>query len=1445
MRAGKTNTAKDHKAGLSKRIAKKENNDNTPAFATASEESISSTFPIVGIGASAGGLAAFEAFFSGLAPETLPGMAFVLMQHLSPDHKSVLTEIISRYTTMKVIKVKDGMTVEVNCVYIIPPGYYMVIRGGVLQLLEPSVPRGKRLPIDFFFYSLAKDQRERAIAIILSGNGSDGAKGVRAIKSGGGMIMVQDPATADNDDMPRNVINTGVVDYSLPPAEMAPQLLAYFALALDHLKTTLAEDDKTQDGIQKLLIFLRDETGHDFRHFKYSTTLSRVRRRMAVCRIDTIDAYTSYLHLKPAEVEALLRDFLSGDTSFFKDEEAFENLEKKVIPKLFKGKPADGTIRAWLVGCGSGEEAYSVAILLEEHRSQLQQHNKLEIFATDIDKNVVAAARSVRFPTNIMDDISEERLSRYFSSEDDGGSYQINKNIRDAIVFSVHDVAKDPPFSKIDLIVCRNRSILVDISVQEKIIPLFHYALNPGGFLFLDSSVSTSNFNDLFLTADDSSKLFQRQDHSRGITQRSGERTLSANKIVGTIPRSTHQNKEGMGKISLRHLTEQLLLQQITSAAVLVKGEGDILYFHGNTGRYLEIDQEQGGVGNLLKMVHQGLQHDLEILLRKAEKTKRIVRRKNLLVENYEASFMVNLTILPVNDDSSIQNQTPLYLVTLEEVELSNIVDCRPETVEDFLVEKPSQATPVVDQGTVPIDCFEELKQQLMTKEEEHRSTSEDLEAINEELEAANEELQSFNEEMQSINEELQATNEELEASQEELATVNAELQNNVSALARANNDINNLLAGTGIATVFVDHSLCVLGFTPTAKHIINLIPGDIGRPIAQIATNLSGYDQLLADIQAVLDTLQSKEMEAQTEDGMWFMMRILPYRTLENVIEGAVITFVDITETKRAQEALRQSEERFRLLLETMPTFAVQGCDIDGTIHYWNKASESLYHYSAEEAINANRFDLLLPEERRGDVQQLITEGISSGQNIPGVELEMKRRDGSLVPVFSNHVLLQRDGADAELFSIDVDLTKQKQADEFRTRHQEQCHRIERAEGLERMAGAFAHLFNNKMQVVTGNLELAIETLAVDEPLRECIDSAMQAATSSSEVGSLMLTYIGQSRGTLECLDLSEIIRIKLSELETLLPPNILFKAELPESGPVVWTTENQIFQVLTRLVTNAQEAIGKSDGEVKVVLRSLSENEIPTGHVFPPNWLRTGDRFACLEVSDTGCGIITEEIDKIFDPFYSTKFTGRGLGLAVAMGLVRTWGAMICVQSEVGKGSRFMVFFPLIEDRVTRRIEKFVAPSTHLEVSGAVLVVDDDNVVRLTIETILKRLGFQVFTAENGSAAFDLILQHQEKIQCVITDLAMPGMNGWELLEALRKVRPQLPVVMASGYDESHVMSFEHNEQPHAFLQKPFSIQGLKDTLAKIQVTVPESSAVKESSRSSLPKEIKKGSH
>ena len=962
---------------------------DTAVETTASADTFSHSqegFPVVGIGASAGGLAAFEAFFSGMPADVDPGMAFVLVQHLAPDHKSILTDLIRRYTRMQVFEVEDGMKVLPNCAYIIPPNYDMAFLNGTLQLLAPSAPRGQRLPIDFFFRSLAQDQHERAICIVLSGTGSDGTLGVRAIKGEGGMAMAQNPASTEYDGMPRSAISTGLVDYELPPAEMPAQLIAYVARVFGRLSSRLVspQSSRVENALKKIFILLRAQTGHDFSQYKPSTINRRIERRMAIHQIGTMDGYVKYIQQAPAEVEALFRDLLIGVTNFFRDPEAFRALEEQIIPKLFAGKPASSVIRIWVPGCSTGEEAYSIAILIAERQEAMKQSFQVQVFATDIDSHAIATARTGLYPSSIAADITPERLKHFFTAEPGGSSYRIHKGIRDMLVFSEQNVIKDPPFSKLDLISCRNLLIYMGGELQKKLMPLFHYALNQGGFLFLGTSETVGEFMDLFSALDRKQKLYQRRDDIYGAHYMTLGRFLPPmTAIEAALPRP-HAKTAAFKKLPLRELTEQALLQQVVQAGALVNGHGDILYLHGRTGMCLEPAPGETGTNNILKMAREGLRRDLTTALHKAVGIKDTVRCPGLRVKTNGDTTTVNLTVRPVPTGPAATGEPPLYLVILEEAPAYG--------GEQLTVDSDQQADTDMQVAA--------LKKELRAKEEYLQTANEELETSNEELKSSNEEMQSVNEELQSTNEELETSKEELQSVNEELATVNNELQTKVSDLSRANDDMNNLLAGTGIATVFVDHRLHILRFTPTATRIINLILSDIGRPVGHIVSNLAGYDRLVEDTQAVLDTLIPKEVEVQAITGVWYVMRITPYRTLDNVIEGAVITFVDISEMKKTREALQKANDLLRLAVVVRDAHdAITVQDLEGRIIAWNPGAVRVYGWSEAEALSMNIRDRTPKGLREEELAMVLK--LSRAEILEPYRTQRIAKDGRIVKVW------------------------------------------------------------------------------------------------------------------------------------------------------------------------------------------------------------------------------------------------------------------------------------------------------------------------------------------------------------------------------------------------------------------------------------------------------------
>ncbi len=942
-------------------------------------------FPVVGIGASAGGLREFEDFFSAMPLDVDPGMAFVLVQHLAPEHKSLLVDLVKRYTRMPVCEVKDGMVVQPNCVYIIPPNRDLALLNGALQLLELELPRGQHLPIDFFFRSLAQDQHEKAICIIFSGTGRDGTLGARAVKGEGGMVMVQNPESAEFDGMPSSVIATGMADYVMPAKEMPAQLIAYAGHTYG--KSAPLFSAPAPNGsflLKKIFVLLHTQTGHDFSQYKQNTIRRRIERRMTVHQISELSEYVRFLQQNSNEVQVFFDELLIGVTNFFRDTDAFAALESKAVPHLFNNKQPGTTIRVWCCGCSTGEEAYSIAIVLQEQMEKLKIHFKVQIFATDIDSRAIDVARIGSYPASIALDVSAERLARFFTLQQDNITYRINKSIRDTVNFSKHDVIKDPPFSKLDMVSCRNLLIYLGGDLQKKLIPLFQYALRPDGILFLGSSETVGEFEDILVPLDRQWKLFQCKEDVHGVY-----RPILKN-YLQSLPEGTRYMRrssktQAHGSTSLRELTERILLQHYKPVGALISECGEILYLCGRTGRFLEPSPGEASL-NILKMSREGLRHDLTAALYKAAIYKTPVFYPGLMVKTNGDFTSVNLSVLPVASaffdeyliDSSITQ--PLFLVILEDTPMPI-----PELA---AVSHGADLAPDEGRSLADVDGqVAKLQLELQLKEEY-------LQANIEELDTSNEEMQAINEELQSANEELETSQEELQSVNEELSTVNAELQSKVVDLSNANNDMSNLLAGSDIGTIFVDHQLRIKWYAPAVTSVINLIPTDVGRPLGHIVSNLSGYSGLLIDVQEVLDTLIPKEFEVQTAAGQWYLLRIRPYRTIENVIEGAVIIFVSIHELKKGREAMRRSAA---IIEDSHDAILLQ--DLDGRILAWNRAAQRMYGWSEAEALTMNIRDLIAESELERELAQ--TQDLLSAKTLKPYRTERRTKDGQSVKVW------------------------------------------------------------------------------------------------------------------------------------------------------------------------------------------------------------------------------------------------------------------------------------------------------------------------------------------------------------------------------------------------------------------------------------------------------------
>jgi len=928
-------------------------------------------FYIVGMGASAGGLEAFEKFFQHTPNDS--GMGFILVPHLDPNHISLMPELVQKSSKMNVFHVKDGDKVQPNTVYIVPPNYDLAILNGILQLFPPSKIAAPRMPIDYFFRSLAQDQGEKAICIILSGMGTDGTLGLRSVKGELGMAMVQSPDSAKYNSMPRSAIETDLVDYILPPEKMPEQLIAYTKHGTQKVDPKLiSAEKKVPDAMRKIFILLRTHTGHDFSSYKKNTIYRRVERRMQVHQMDEITTYVRLLQENKVEVEILFKELLIGVTNFFRDPEAFKALKEKALPRLLADKSDDDTVRVWVPGCSSGEEAYSIAILLRECTEHLKRHMGIQIFATDIDKSTIDTARAGIYPASISADVSPDRLKRFFMSEDN--TYSIKKDIREMLVFAPQDIIKDPPFTKLDLVCCRNLLIYFDTELQKKLLPLFHYSLKPEGILFLGTSETIGGFTNLFTAVDKKWKIFRRKG--------SGPSVHAAFAFSETPPlQRIYEVEPGKPKeIDIAQLAEKCLAEHYAPPSVIIDEKGEILYIHGRTGKYLEPAPGEARL-SIYRMAREGLKLELPSAIHKAATQKKEVIHKKIAIKGNGSTQMIDLIVRPMLDA-----RTPSGLMMVVFADVTPIRKEKPTEKKRIQTLKGDERTKV-------------LERELQYTKENLQSTIEELETSNEELKSTNEELQSTNEELQSTNEELETSKEEQQSMNEELTTVNSELQGKIDGVSEANNDLKNLIDAIEIPTIFLDNDLCIKRFTSHATRIINLIQVDIGRPIGDIATKLE--DASISEVaRAVLKDLVFREREVHTGDGFYFRMRVAPYRTIENVIDGVVITFTDLTKDKELEEREHRLAAELRLAAVIKDSNdAVTLQDLDGNILDWNKGAEKLYGYSQTEALKLNILDII-PQEKQKQSLDLIKK-ISAGKEIKSFKTQRKTRDGRVLDIW------------------------------------------------------------------------------------------------------------------------------------------------------------------------------------------------------------------------------------------------------------------------------------------------------------------------------------------------------------------------------------------------------------------------------------------------------------
>lgn len=1301
---------------------------------------------VVAIGASAGGLAALRQFFAVMPADS--GFAFVLIQHLDPSHESLTARLIGQNIAMSVSQAEDRVRIEPNHVYVIPPNKYLAIQDSVLRLSEPVLQRGVRMPIDHFLRSLAAEQGERAVGVLLSGTGSDGTLGLREVKVAGGMTLAQSPATAQYNGMVLSAINAGLVDFVVD-IEAMPEILTGY---IQHhaVLHKAAKSPHSEVELQPILKLLKQHTGYDFHGYKEGTLIRRVLRRMGLHHMQKLRQYADFLRDHPEETSRLFKDLLISVTGFFREPEAFERLAQEVVAQQLQtelhtalqtdtGEP----IRIWVPGCATGEEAYSLAILYMEQMQALQVERQLQIFATDIDDQALEVARSGVYPEGIAIQVSPQRLQQFFHQQD--SHYQVAKKIRDCVTFAHQNLISDPPFSKIDLISCRNLIIYLQSELQRKVMGLFHFALRQNGYLMLGNSESVGYQTELFKVVDKKLRIFQRRETGRRHAI-DFPRAWMAPTIAATS--GDVEKPSVSGPAQLAEAARGILLQNYAPAAVLVNSKYQIEFYHGSMDRYLT---RRSGVpsADLFSQLRDGLQLRLRSALQEAiaEDRRVSVAGVSVLLDD-DKSMRVRVTVEPIR---SMKARNDLLLVVFED---------EPDTI----IGSPEAADK-------DYQLLQQWERELQNSRDDLQCTIEELETTNEELKSANEEIMSMNEELQSSNEELESSREELQSMNEEINTVNSELQLKVEELERLNNDLNNLLASTNIATLFLDRQGRIKRFTPAAKKLFNLIATDVGRPIGDISHHFLGLD-VYRDAQVVLDCLAVRERELLTDDGGCYIQRILPYQTEKFNIDGAVVTYIDITERKQNEETLQRLAAVMRDSND-----AVTVMDDEGIILDWNRGAEKTYGWSKADVVGKSLFEIA-PADQHPDLQGVV-EQLCRGQRVESVEIKRSTRDGKMLDVWlTGTAITGETGAATAVAITERDITARKQAEQsLRTAKQaaEQA-TLQKSQFL----AAASHDLRQPLQTLEFlNSALSQSSLPADSHGQ--LEQQAEALAVMRDLLNNLLDINQLDSGIVKPAPSTVSVRELFAELAQQFHAQALQKGLLLKFRPrsiQVRSDKVLLERIMANFVSNALKYTAR--GGVLVSAR-----------------LRAG--CVRLQVWDTGCGIAADEVEHIFDEFYQVDNAARqrrlgiGLGLTIAERMARLLGHPLQVRSRLEKGSVFSIDVPLVataelpfdpQQRAAATTARRAAANGS-QVGASVLLIEDDPLVALALERLLQKLGYKVHCCREGQGARDCLNAAEYAVDLIISDYRLPGdCNGLDLIQQLRRTTGRdTPAILLTG--------------------------------------------------------------
>ncbi len=1374
-------------------------------------------FPIVGVGASAGGLEAFTQLLAALPIDT--GMAFVLVQHLDPVHESALTQILARATSLPVLEITADQRVEPNHVYVIPPDASLTIANGVFTLAARRRIRGPQRPIDSFFVSLAHDQRERAVGVVLSGTANDGTAGLEAIKAEGGLTFAQNDS-AKYDSMPRSAVAAGCVDLVLSPAEIAHELariakhpylagqpleFSATAKAAPSSDTQIGMTDEEPEVVigtkitvaayKSVLLLLRNHTGVDFSHYKSSTILRRMTRRVLLNRQDSLSDYAGFIRGNPSELDALYADVLINVTSFFRNPETFEDLKHRIVPQLL-ALPGDEPLRCWVLGCSTGQEAYSIAITFLEASEKAPRMRTLQIFATDLSAAVLEKARHGLYADDIAQDVSPERLRRFFVKET--GGYRVCKPLREMVVFAQHNLIADPPFSRMDLISCRNLLIYLEPSLQKKAIPTFHYALRPHGFLVLGASESVSGFADLFEPLDKKNKIYARKSSPTltfhlPVRRGRGEEPLGRQPAL-PLPTSANAHDGPPIEFNAQREADRITVNQFAPPGVLVNADLQVLQFRGATDAFLEAPTGKASF-DVLKMAREGLMLPLRSALAESRESDKTARRNKVRLVHNGKTRDVNVEVIPLKN-----LRERCFLILFEESGKVRAARAAPElqaTRADHL------------RGHARLSRITELEGDLSEMRAYLQSVQEQHQAATEELQSANEEVQSTNEEMQSVNEELETSKEELESTNEELTTVNEEMSFRNVELNRLNNDLTNLQNSTKLAIVLLGRDLTIRHFTPEAATQFALQANDVGRPIRHIQHNLMRSDDAGRDLDLegmaaeVVSGVREQEHQVYDKGGRAFSLSVRPYITLENSVDGVVLVLTDINDRKRAE----RSDTHLAAIVSSSND-AIMSKDLGGTIQSWNRGAQRLFGYTAAEVIGKVA-TLLVPGDR-ADEEVKILEQVRRGETVEHYETVRRRKDGSLVDI-SLTVSPVRDptGRVAGSATIARDITDRKGVeDALRRRGRELTESEERRNEFLAMLG---HELRNPLSALVHGLELMGEVRG-DERQSEELRTMMVKQTK--RIGTLLDQLLDMARvisGKVvllnERVDLAEVIRTTLESVKLFADTKARTLTVTLPPGPSICVIGDavRLTQMLENLLTNAVKYT-HDGGEVRVTLAS------------------DGDK-ARITVADTGVGMTADFLQHAFDVFTQAERSlhrskgGLGLGLALVRRLAAMHGGQVEAASPgLGQGSTFIVTLPRL--REAKPADPHTKASSRTPTGGQprrILVVDDEKEMASAFVSLLERRGHTVVGAYDGTAALAALRTFDAEV--AIIDLGLPEMDGYELALRIRAEHgdKQMLLIAASGYlkDPALLTAAGFDE----YLMKPVRREDLMAVLAAWQ--------------------------